>query len=127
MLIPHAFLTDTICATDDYNEYKTVFVRVEVPMNQPQPVVSIQGKHKTTPRAHKTPTLTATSPQGKKRNKFASSMLHDDVDDSGNRIEPESHKEHPEVIHDENVNDSEKNDDVGTHEMGSLENRTEKI
>ncbi|GJS99970.1 hypothetical protein Tco_0821140 [Tanacetum coccineum] len=35
MLISDAFLTDEIHATDDYKEYKMVFVVVEVPMNQP--------------------------------------------------------------------------------------------
>nr|GEU34728.1 hypothetical protein [Tanacetum cinerariifolium] len=40
MLIPDAFLTDEIRATDDYKEYETVFVGVVVPMNQLQPVVS---------------------------------------------------------------------------------------
>ncbi|GKE89494.1 hypothetical protein Tco_1566969, partial [Tanacetum coccineum] len=59
MLIPDAFLTDEIRATDDYKEYETVFVRVYVPMNQPQ---LTQGTHRTTPRAHKTPTLTDASP-----------------------------------------------------------------
>ncbi|GJZ04258.1 retrovirus-related pol polyprotein from transposon TNT 1-94 [Tanacetum coccineum] len=39
MLILDAFLTDEINATDDY-EYETVFVEVEVPTIQPQPVVS---------------------------------------------------------------------------------------
>ncbi|GJY84821.1 hypothetical protein Tco_0498847 [Tanacetum coccineum] len=67
MLILDAFLTDEIHATDDYKESETVFVGVEVPMIQPQPVVSTQGTHRTTPRAHRTPTLTAASPQGKKR------------------------------------------------------------
>ncbi|GJR32107.1 hypothetical protein Tco_1108339 [Tanacetum coccineum] len=37
MRIPDAFLTAKICATDDYKEYETVFVRVDVPMNQLQP------------------------------------------------------------------------------------------
>ncbi|GJY15446.1 hypothetical protein Tco_0385868 [Tanacetum coccineum] len=41
-------------------------MNVDVPMNQPQPVVSTQETHRSTPRAHRTPTLTA-SPQGKKR------------------------------------------------------------
>ncbi|GKF47602.1 hypothetical protein Tco_0137404, partial [Tanacetum coccineum] len=67
MLIPDAFLTDEIRATADYTEYKMVFVKVVIPMKQPQLVVSIQGKHRTTPKAHRTPTLTITSPQGKKR------------------------------------------------------------
>ncbi|GKG45219.1 hypothetical protein Tco_0495297, partial [Tanacetum coccineum] len=52
MLIPDAFLTEEIRATDNYTEYETVFVKVDVPMNQPQPVVSTQGTHRTTPRAH---------------------------------------------------------------------------
>nr|GEX86248.1 ankyrin repeat-containing protein [Tanacetum cinerariifolium] len=80
--------------------------------------VDYQGTHKNTPRAHRTPTLTFDSPQGKKRkqsaketsspikslkvtikheqvaeggqddesyaSKFATSMLEDDADDSGN-------------------------------------------
>ncbi|GJV31298.1 retrovirus-related pol polyprotein from transposon TNT 1-94 [Tanacetum coccineum] len=146
-----------IRATDDYKEYETVFVRVVVPMNQPQPVVSTQGTYRTTPRAHMTLTLTTASHQGKKRkqsaretsspskslkitiiqkqvvegnkdeesyaDKFAASMLHDDVDDSGDRIEPGSHKEHPEIVDDDHENKEEKKDD----EMGNLKNRTEKM
>ncbi|GJW60922.1 hypothetical protein Tco_0110257, partial [Tanacetum coccineum] len=101
MLILDAFLTDEIRATDDYAEYKTVFV------------------------------------------KFAASMLNDDVDDSGNRLEPGSHKENPEHVDDDDENEKEKKhekkDDVedkdnadhtdhalvGTQEMGSLEIRKE--
>ncbi|GKE21546.1 hypothetical protein Tco_1433058, partial [Tanacetum coccineum] len=135
MLIPDAFLTEEICATNDYKEYETVFVNVAVPMNQPQQVVSTQGTHRSTPRAYRTPTLTTASPQGKKRkqsagetsssqkslkitikqkqvvegekdvelytDKFAASMIHDDVEDFGDRIEPESHKEHPKVVDDD--------------------------
>ncbi|GJW03751.1 hypothetical protein Tco_1562607 [Tanacetum coccineum] len=40
MLISDAFITDEICASDDYKKYETVFARVVVPMIQPQPVVS---------------------------------------------------------------------------------------
>ncbi|GJS56848.1 hypothetical protein Tco_0651632 [Tanacetum coccineum] len=69
--IPNAILTAEIYATDDYKEYETVFVGVDVPMNQPQPVVSTQGTHRNTPRAHRTPTLAAASPQGKKRKQRA--------------------------------------------------------
>ncbi|GKE58779.1 hypothetical protein Tco_1497964, partial [Tanacetum coccineum] len=116
MLISDAFLTNEIRATNDYKEYEMVFVRVAVPMNQPQLVVSTQGTHRTTPRAHRTPTLTTESPQGKKRkqiqeklaeeeienmvegeedeesyaSEFADYMLNDDVDDSGTKIEPGS-------------------------------------
>ncbi|GKF23908.1 hypothetical protein Tco_0076230, partial [Tanacetum coccineum] len=40
MLIPNAFLTWEIRAIDDFKEYEIVFVGVDVPMNQPQLVVS---------------------------------------------------------------------------------------
>ncbi|GKD72526.1 hypothetical protein Tco_1330808, partial [Tanacetum coccineum] len=66
MLIPDAFLTEEICATDDIKEYETVFMNVVVPMNQLQPVVSTQGTYRSTPRAHRIPTLIA-SPLRKKR------------------------------------------------------------
>nr|GEW26847.1 uncharacterized mitochondrial protein AtMg00810-like [Tanacetum cinerariifolium] len=70
MLILDAFLTMEIRATDDFKEYETVFMNVDVPMNQPQPVVSTQRTHRSTPRAHRTPTLTS-SPKGKKRKQSA--------------------------------------------------------
>ncbi|GKC21822.1 hypothetical protein Tco_1023972 [Tanacetum coccineum] len=71
MLILDEFLTKEIRATDDYKEYETMFVHVDVLMNRPQPVISTQGTHRTTPRAHRTPTLTTASPQGKKRKQSA--------------------------------------------------------
>ncbi|GJV52956.1 hypothetical protein Tco_1448697 [Tanacetum coccineum] len=67
MRIPDAFLTSQIRATNDYKEYETVFDGVYILMNQPQPVDSTQGTYRTTPSAHRTPTLTVASPQGKKR------------------------------------------------------------
>ncbi|GKA43690.1 hypothetical protein Tco_0736414 [Tanacetum coccineum] len=130
-----------IRATDDYKEYEMVFVGVVVPMNQPQSVVSTEGTHKTKPRAHRTPTLTAASPQGKKRkqsvveggqddesyaSKFANSMLHDDVDDYGDRIEPRSHNKHPEIVNDDD-NEEEKKYEKKDYEMGILEIRTENM
>ncbi|GJX94687.1 hypothetical protein Tco_0349273 [Tanacetum coccineum] len=201
MRIPDAFLTAEIRATDDYKKYETMFVRVDVLMNQPQSVVSTQGTHRNSPRAHRTPTFAAASPQGMKRkqragetgsprkplkvtirqkkqstpsilppgddgerdevaeaailsltlhktvlaaeaqeniakvqekldeeeiermvegredeesyaSEFADSMLNDDVDDSGTRIEPGSHKEHSEnVNNDDEVIEKEKKDD----------------
>nr|GEW54437.1 hypothetical protein [Tanacetum cinerariifolium] len=104
-LIPNAFLTKEIRATNDYIECETVFVNVIVPMNQPQPVVSTQGTQRTAPRAHRTPTLTA-SPQGKKRKQNARET---------NKIEPGSHKEHPKVVvvvvDDDDDDKEEKKDD----------------
>ncbi|GJS59989.1 hypothetical protein Tco_0654773 [Tanacetum coccineum] len=169
MLILDAFLTEEICATDDFKDYETVFMIVDVPINQPQPVVSTQGTHRSTPRAYRKPTLTA-SPLGKKRkqsaresssprqshkitikrkkssttpipppsddrerdeiaeatiliegdedeesyaSEFADSVLNDDVDDSGTRLEPESRKENPKKVDDDDVEiEKEKKDDI---------------
>ncbi|GJZ03783.1 hypothetical protein Tco_0537058 [Tanacetum coccineum] len=67
-LIPDAFLTEEIRATDDYKEYETVFVKLVILMNQPQPVVSTQGTHRTISRSYRIPTLiTSASPQCKKK------------------------------------------------------------
>nr|GEW26365.1 hypothetical protein [Tanacetum cinerariifolium] len=52
--------------TDNFKEYETMFMKVDVLLNQPQPVVSTQGTNKNTPRAPKTPTVSA-SPQESKR------------------------------------------------------------
>ncbi|GJT68067.1 hypothetical protein Tco_1019547 [Tanacetum coccineum] len=71
MQILDAFLTAEIRTTNDYKEYEIVFVRVDVPMNQPQLIVSTQGTYRSSPRAHRTPTLTTTSPEGKKRKQLA--------------------------------------------------------
>ncbi|GKA85186.1 integrase, catalytic region, zinc finger, CCHC-type containing protein [Tanacetum coccineum] len=142
MLIPDALLTKEICATDDFKEYETVFVGVDVPMNQPQPIVSTQGTHRTTPRAYRTPTLTA-SPQGKKMKQIVeesssprkslkiTSRQHKvvegekDDDDSEDRLEPGSHKENPEYVDDDD--DEEKVDEKKDVDMGSLETRTEEM
>ncbi|GKF11110.1 hypothetical protein Tco_0049036, partial [Tanacetum coccineum] len=62
MPILDAFLIDEIHATSDYRGYETVFMKVAVLMNQLQLVVSTQGMHRTTPRAHRTPTITDASP-----------------------------------------------------------------
>nr|GEU57923.1 hypothetical protein [Tanacetum cinerariifolium] len=59
-----------IRATNNFKEYETVFMKVDVLMNQPQLVVSTQGTHRSTPIAHRIPTLTA-SPLGKKRKQTA--------------------------------------------------------
>nr|GEX26432.1 hypothetical protein [Tanacetum cinerariifolium] len=107
MLILNAFLTDKIRATDDFKEYETVFMKVDVPMNQPQPDVSTQGTNRSTPRALRSPTVSASNPQGKKRKQV---------------LEPGSHKENPKIIDDDDKvkeNVEEKNND----EMGSLEIR----
>nr|GEX84512.1 hypothetical protein [Tanacetum cinerariifolium] len=60
-------------------EYKRVFFRVEVLMNQPQSVVSTQGTHRITPRAYRIPTITAASPQGKKRKQSVGETKRDKI------------------------------------------------
>ncbi|GKC88642.1 hypothetical protein Tco_1149291 [Tanacetum coccineum] len=71
MLIPNAFLTAEIRETDDFKEYETVFMKVAVPMNQPQPVVSTQGTNRNTPKAHRSPTVSTNPLETKKRKQTA--------------------------------------------------------
>ncbi|GJX68839.1 hypothetical protein Tco_0304566 [Tanacetum coccineum] len=72
MLIPDEFITNEIRATKDYKEYEQVFVRVDVPTFQPQPVVSTQGTHMTKPSAHRSPAFTTDiAPKKKKRKQVA--------------------------------------------------------
>ncbi|GKA35353.1 hypothetical protein Tco_0721844 [Tanacetum coccineum] len=131
-----------ICATNDFKEYEMVFMKVDVPMNQPQSVVYTQGMHRSTLRAHRTPTLTAI-PQGKKRKQSEgeSSSPHKslkitirkqkvvegnkDDDDFENRLETKSHKDNPEHVDDDDDKDDEKVDEDEGGDMGSLETRTE--
>ncbi|GJT22986.1 hypothetical protein Tco_0892923 [Tanacetum coccineum] len=117
MLIPDALLTTEIRETNAFKEYETVFMKVAVPMNQMQPVVSTQGTHRITPSAHRSPTVSASPPMLKKRKQIAEESnspqqslkitvkqkqtVEKDDDDSEDRIEPESHKDNPEVVVDD--------------------------
>ncbi|GJY84570.1 hypothetical protein Tco_0497946 [Tanacetum coccineum] len=106
MLIPDEFLTEEIRVTNDIKEYTTVFVGVDVPMNQPQLVVSTQGMHTSTPRAHRTPTVSTASKK--------------DDDDSEDRLEPGSHKENPKYVDDDDDEekvDEEKDVDIGCEDV----------
>ncbi|GKC48313.1 hypothetical protein Tco_1066035 [Tanacetum coccineum] len=71
MLIPDEFITDDIHATEEYKEYIKVFVGVDIPMIQPQQIVSTQGTHRTTPSALRSPTLTTDIASKKKRKQVA--------------------------------------------------------
>ncbi|GJS63758.1 hypothetical protein Tco_0678322 [Tanacetum coccineum] len=127
MLIPNAFLTKEIRATDDYKEYETVFVNEVVLMNQPQ-----QGRRGSKVLKKQVTIKQKQVVKGEKdvesyADKFAASMIHDDADDFGDRIEPGSHKEHPKVIDDDDDNKEEKKDEKQGDEMGSLEIRIEKM
>ncbi|GKC06358.1 hypothetical protein Tco_0997968 [Tanacetum coccineum] len=58
---------------------------------------------------------------------FANSILNDNVDDSGTRIELGSHKENPEVIDDDNVNKiKKKNDDRKDETVEKMDDAEEK-
>ncbi|GJW52905.1 hypothetical protein Tco_0096990 [Tanacetum coccineum] len=111
MLIPDELLTDDICATDDFKEYKAVFENIVGPMTQPQPVVSTQGSNKTTPRANRTPTLSANLAG-------QSNESYDDIHIQDDRIEPGSHKNIPKKVSD---------DDTQGELTGRQETRTEKM
>ncbi|GKF73891.1 hypothetical protein Tco_0220223, partial [Tanacetum coccineum] len=108
MSILNAFLTEEIRATDDFKEHETMCVGVDVLMNQLPPVVSTQGTHRSTPRAHRTPTISTASPKRKKR-----------------KLEPRSNKENPEYVDD--VADEEKVDEEKDVDTDSLETRTEEM
>ncbi|GKD62937.1 hypothetical protein Tco_1305045, partial [Tanacetum coccineum] len=71
MLIPDSLLTAEIRETGDFKEYEMVFMKVDVLMNQPQPVVSTQGTNRNTPRATRTPTVSASPQELKKRKQNA--------------------------------------------------------
>ncbi|GJR16570.1 retrovirus-related pol polyprotein from transposon TNT 1-94 [Tanacetum coccineum] len=130
MLIPDAFLTKEICATNDYKEYETVFVNVVVPMNQLQPVVSTQGMHSSPQKSLKVTIKQKQVVEGKKdkesyADKFVASMIHNDDDDSGTRIEAESHKENPEVVVDDDVNDKHKQDESKDDNVEKIDDAAE--
>ncbi|GJR30050.1 retrovirus-related pol polyprotein from transposon TNT 1-94 [Tanacetum coccineum] len=117
MLILDALLTTEIRETDDFKDYETVFIKVDVPMNQPQPVVSTQGTYRITPSADRSPTVSASPPVTKKRKQIIGEssspqkslkitikqkkIVEKDDDASKDRIEPESHKDNLEVVDDD--------------------------
>ncbi|GKE23813.1 hypothetical protein Tco_1435325 [Tanacetum coccineum] len=123
--------------TNDFKQYETVFMKVDVPMNQSQPVVSTEGTHRITPSTHRSPTVSASPSESKKRKQIIresssprkslkitikqKQLVEKDDDDSKNRIEHGSHKDNLKVVVDDDDNESEKKDD----EMGSLEIRNE--
>ncbi|GKD67653.1 hypothetical protein Tco_1321743, partial [Tanacetum coccineum] len=138
MLILDAFLTAEIKETADFKEYETIFMKVVFLMNQPQPVVSTQGTNRNTPRAHRSPTVSANPLEMKKRKQTVGESssprkslkitikqrqtVEKDDDDSEDRIEPGSHKDNPEFVDDD---DDDKAEEKHSDDMGSLEIRNE--
>ncbi|GJU46868.1 hypothetical protein Tco_1204134 [Tanacetum coccineum] len=168
MLVLDAFLTEEICATDDFKEYETVFMNVDVPMNQ----LGKKGKqsvresssprktHKITIKKRKqsTPSIKQSTPSipplGDDRERDAiaeatllSLALHKTalaveaqenvakVQEKLNeeeikkwlKIEPESHKEHPEHVTDDDEEiEKEKKDEEVEKEKEDVEIEKEK-
>nr|GEV16753.1 hypothetical protein [Tanacetum cinerariifolium] len=135
----YAFLTTEIRETNDFKEYEMVFMKVDVLMNQPQPVVSTQGTHRITPSTHRSPIISASPPESKKRNQIAGEsssprkslkititqkkLVEKDDDDYEDMIEPESHKDNQEVVDDDDHKEKENQDD----RMGSLDELTDTV
>ncbi|GJR75775.1 hypothetical protein Tco_0088140 [Tanacetum coccineum] len=117
MLIPNVFLTKEIRTTDDFKEYEMVFVRVDVPMNQPQPGKKRKQTARESSSLQKSLKITIRQKQAVEGEK--------DDDDSEDRLDPGSHKENPEYVDDDD--DKEKVDEEKDIDMGSLETRIEEM
>ncbi|GJW23337.1 hypothetical protein Tco_0033959 [Tanacetum coccineum] len=85
MLIPDALLTAKIRENDDFKEYETVFMKEEI-----DKLVDGDDDDESSASA------------------FADSVLNDDGNDTGSKLEPESDKEHPEHVFND---DEQKNDE----------------
>ncbi|GKB11001.1 hypothetical protein Tco_0844924 [Tanacetum coccineum] len=128
MQIPNDLLTDAIRDTRAYKDYVEKYEVVVVPTIQPERVESTQGKYRT-PKASRraNPNVNIDAVEKKileedvkklvegegesDEDDFANTILLSNKD-SGNRIEPESHKEKLEEI----VDDDEKKDDDDKHD-----------
>nr|GEX78989.1 DNA-directed DNA polymerase [Tanacetum cinerariifolium] len=104
-------LVQKVFELNDEDSIKTPFVIPDIPT----PVVSTQGTHRSTPRAHRKPTVTAASPRGKKRKRSAgkttspmkSLKVTIKQKIGRRRLEPGSYKENPKRV-DDNENEKEK-------------------
>ncbi|GJQ98824.1 hypothetical protein Tco_0521809 [Tanacetum coccineum] len=116
MLISDAFFTEKIRATEYFKEYKTVFMNVDVPMNQPQPGKKRKQLARESSSPHKSLKITVRKQKVVEGNK--------DDNDSENRLDLGSHKDNPKHVDDDDDKDDEKVDEEKRGEMGSLETRT---
>ncbi|GKB77042.1 hypothetical protein Tco_0943937, partial [Tanacetum coccineum] len=139
MLIPDAFLTEEIRATADFKEYETV---------TPTLTASPQGKKRkqiagesSSPRKSQKITIrkkkqseTLIPPLGddQEREEVAEAtilILNDDVDDSGNKIEPESHKENPKNVDDddEEIHKEKKDEEIEKQKKDDNVEKTDEV
>ncbi|GKC29016.1 hypothetical protein Tco_1036310 [Tanacetum coccineum] len=129
MLIPNDLLTDAIRDTQAYKDYEAKYRGVEVPMIQPEPDESTRGTHRT-PTATRIPNLLdpcfkqivavvekqmleedmenlVDGEEESDGTEFADTVFLSD-EDSGDRLEPVSHKENPENNDDEDDDEKKK-------------------
>ncbi|GJY47957.1 hypothetical protein Tco_0437913 [Tanacetum coccineum] len=134
MLILDAFLTEEIRATNDFKEYESVFMKGKKRKQSAEESSSPRQSHKITIKRKKPSTTPIPPPSDDKErerdeiaeatllsdedeesyaSEFADLVLNDDVDDSGTRLEPSSHKENPKKVDDDDVEiEKEKKDDI---------------
>nr|GEV12745.1 hypothetical protein [Tanacetum cinerariifolium] len=126
MLILDEILTKEIYATNDCKEYEMVFINVVVLINQPQPIVSTQGTHRSTHSSHMTPTLTTASNQGKKRKQ---SVTESSSPQKLLKITIRQKQVSKGAKDEQSYDDADDSmiDEKEGNEMGSLEIRTEKM
>nr|GEX00353.1 hypothetical protein [Tanacetum cinerariifolium] len=105
-IILSRIMISKIRETNDFKEYEMVFMKMDVPMEQPQPVVSTQGMHRSTPRAI--------------RHQKVVKRDHND-DESDDRLEPESHKENPKIVDDDDDKVEKRDDDLDSLEIRTKE------
>ncbi|GJY96450.1 hypothetical protein Tco_0513360 [Tanacetum coccineum] len=146
MLIPDAFLTKEICATDDFKEYETMVVKGKKRKQTAGESSSPRKSHKITIRKKKQ-SSTPIPPPGDDRERdevaeaiILSLTLHKtalaaeaqeniakvqeklDEEEIEKMIKPRSHKEHPKIVNDDDQIEKEKHD-----EEIEKEKRDEKI
>nr|GEX68328.1 integrase, catalytic region, zinc finger, CCHC-type, peptidase aspartic, catalytic [Tanacetum cinerariifolium] len=110
--IPQRIEEDYHSIKDDIS-LETVFMNVYVPMNQPQPVVSTQGTHSTrkTDEEEIEKMVEGEEDEESYASTFADSVFNDDVDDTGSKIEPGSHKENLKNVDDDDEHFEKENKD----------------
>ncbi|GJV02132.1 hypothetical protein Tco_1335701 [Tanacetum coccineum] len=143
MLIPDEFLTEEIRATDDFKEYETVFVGVDVPMNQPQPLFLPKERIEKLDEEEIEKMVEGDEDEESYASVFVDSMINDDVVDDSDKNDEEIEKEKK---HDDDektneiltlkirnvIDDVEKTDEVVKEKdidvaTGSMEFRKEKM
>ncbi|GJT36087.1 retrovirus-related pol polyprotein from transposon TNT 1-94 [Tanacetum coccineum] len=128
MRIPDAFLTAEIRATDDYKEQKK---QTTTPIPPPG---DDQERDEVAEAAILNEEEIEKMVEGDKdeesyASKFVDSMINDDVDVSGTKIEPESHKEYPENVsdNDEVIEKEMKDDEIEKEETNDDVEKTNAV